>query len=263
LAIGLLMTGLFGLGGCARGSVQDALGLGKRAPDEFAVVKRAPLIVPPEFDLRPPDPGAPRPNIGRTSDQARVALTGTPSGPSQAAQVLTGASANGQTIPGSSPASGLSNSVPASTIADDLLSAGTNLPSQRASGATSQTAATQTAAAQTSATQTAGADGAAGSHWTRGELAMVALAGGNQSSPEIRRTIAEENPALADVEASLFTRIVAWRDPSTMGATIDAPAEAQRLRDNKVASKAPTEGDTPTVVNRRQSALQGLLGDIF
>jgi hypothetical protein len=194
LAIGLLMTGLFGLGGCARGSVQDALGLGKRAPDEFAVVKRAPLIVPPEFDLRPPDPGAPRPNIGRTSDQARVALTGTPSGPSQAAQVLTGASANGQTVPGSSPASGLPNSVPASTIADDLLSAGTNLPSQRASGATSQTAATQTAAAptagtQTSATQTAGVDGAAGSHWTRGELAMVALAGGNQSSPECAKFI--------------------------------------------------------------------------
>jgi hypothetical protein len=92
---------------------------------------------------------------------------------------------------------------------------------------------------------------------------MVALAGGNQSSPEIRRTIAVENQALADVEASMFRRIVAWRDPSTMGATIDAPAEAQRLRDNKVAGKAPTEGDTPTVVNRRQSALQGLLGDIF
>jgi hypothetical protein len=94
-------------------------------------------------------------------------------------------------------------------------------------------------------------------------MAMVALAGGNQAAPDIRRTIAEENQTLADVEASLFTRIVKWREPSTMGATIDAPAEAQRLRDNKVAGRAPTEGDTPTVVNRRQSALQDLLGDIF
>ena len=92
---------------------------------------------------------------------------------------------------------------------------------------------------------------------------MVTLAGGQQADSDIRRTIAEENQALADLEASLFTRIVKWRDPSTMGATIDAPAEAQRLRDNKVAGRAPTEGDTPTVVNRRQSALQGLLEDIF
>jgi hypothetical protein len=98
---------------------------------------------------------------------------------------------------------------------------------------------------------------------TRGEMAMVALAGGNQASPDIRRTIAEENQALADVEASLFTRIVEWRQPSTMGATIDAPAEAQRLRDNKIAGRAPTDGDSPTVVNRRQSALQGLLEDLF
>ena len=45
--------------------------MSKRAPDEFAVVRRAPLIVPPDFDLRPPDPGAPRPNIGTTADQAR------------------------------------------------------------------------------------------------------------------------------------------------------------------------------------------------
>ena len=52
----------------------DALGMGKRSPDEFAVVKRAPLIVPPDFDLRPPEPGAPRPNVGSTAEQARVAV---------------------------------------------------------------------------------------------------------------------------------------------------------------------------------------------
>jgi hypothetical protein len=98
---------------------------------------------------------------------------------------------------------------------------------------------------------------------TPGERAMVALAGSAQADPDIRRTIAEENQALADVEASLFTRIVKWREPSTLGATIDAPAEAQRLRDNKIAGRAPTAGDTPTVVNRRQSALQGLLEGIF
>jgi hypothetical protein len=56
--------------------VQDALGMGKRSPDEFAVVSRAPLILPPDFDLRPPGRGdAPRP-AGTTADRARATLTG-------------------------------------------------------------------------------------------------------------------------------------------------------------------------------------------
>src|SRR5918996_1484885 len=89
--------------GCSKGTVQDALGMSKRAPDEFAVVKRAPLIVPPDYDLRPPEPGAPRPNIGRTADQARVALTGSQPEPSPAAQILAGAtpSTANQTVVGS------------------------------------------------------------------------------------------------------------------------------------------------------------------
>lgn len=35
-------------------TVQEQLGLGKRAPDEFQVVRRAPLVVPPDYALRPP-----------------------------------------------------------------------------------------------------------------------------------------------------------------------------------------------------------------
>jgi len=266
LGIGLVMLSLSTLGGCAQGSVQEALGMGKRAPDEFAVVKRAPLIVPPDFDLRPPDPGAPRPNVGRTSDQARVALTRTQAEPSPAAQILAGATpatAN-QTGAGASPTASGSGSVQAAALADDLLSAGTGTSTDGSNAAASPQAA---AAAPTTDGANRGAatddTAAAASGETRGELVMVAMAGGDQADPGIRRTIAEENQALADVETSLFTRIVKWRDPSTMGATIDAPAEAQRLRDNKIAGRAPTEGDTPTVVNRRQSALQGLLEDIF
>ena len=45
--------------GC--GEVRNALGYEKQAPDEFAVVARAPLSVPPNFQLRPPQPGAERP----------------------------------------------------------------------------------------------------------------------------------------------------------------------------------------------------------
>lgn len=68
---------LLPLGACS-GSLADKLGMGKRAPDEFAVVARQPLIVPPDFDLRPPQPGAERPVVPRPSDRAYSSLTGQP-----------------------------------------------------------------------------------------------------------------------------------------------------------------------------------------
>lgn len=60
--------------GC--GATRSALGLDKSPPDEFAVVTKAPLIVPPDFSLRPPKPGAPRPQEIQPSQTARTALLG-------------------------------------------------------------------------------------------------------------------------------------------------------------------------------------------
>lgn len=42
---------IFILGGCSK---QVSETFGKQAPDEFVVLKRAPLIIPPDYDLRPP-----------------------------------------------------------------------------------------------------------------------------------------------------------------------------------------------------------------
>ncbi len=43
------------LAGCgSNGDVKEALGLNRQAPDEFRVLQRPPLSVPPEFNLRPP-----------------------------------------------------------------------------------------------------------------------------------------------------------------------------------------------------------------
>lgn len=62
------------LAGCD--STRDALGLTKKAPDEFAVVTKAPLVLPPEFGLRPPEPGAARPQEVPARDRAAAALGG-------------------------------------------------------------------------------------------------------------------------------------------------------------------------------------------
>jgi hypothetical protein len=50
----------------------------RERPDEFAVQRQAPLVVPPDFSLTPPAPGAPRPSEGAASEQALEALFGGP-----------------------------------------------------------------------------------------------------------------------------------------------------------------------------------------
>src|SRR5260370_22273027 len=67
-AVGLAMT----LGGCT--DIRRALGMEKVIPDEFAVVSRAPLAVPPDFSLRPPQPGAAPSQEVAAQDRAKDAV---------------------------------------------------------------------------------------------------------------------------------------------------------------------------------------------
>ena len=56
IAISCLLFGaVLSLSAC--GGTKEKLGLTKKAPDEFAVVRRAPLSMPPDYTLRPPTPG--------------------------------------------------------------------------------------------------------------------------------------------------------------------------------------------------------------
>jgi hypothetical protein len=63
------------------GVVAAALGAtacaSNRTPDEFRVVRKAPLTVPPDYNLRPPAPGEARPQELQPDVQARVAVFGT------------------------------------------------------------------------------------------------------------------------------------------------------------------------------------------
>ena len=61
-------------GGCA--GLGKALGGGKNPPDEFAIATKAPLVVPPDFSLRPPKPGETRPQEASASDRPQQILSG-------------------------------------------------------------------------------------------------------------------------------------------------------------------------------------------
>jgi Protein of unknown function (DUF3035) len=72
LAIALLAGAAASLGACD--SIRDASGGGKDSPDEFAVVTKAPLVIPPDFNLRPPAPGTAPANQIEPTQAAQAAL---------------------------------------------------------------------------------------------------------------------------------------------------------------------------------------------
>jgi len=80
ISAGTLRTGLAlvlaaaALSGCA--GMGKALGGGKNPPDEFAIATKAPLVVPPDYALRPPKPGESRPQELSPSERAKQVLLG-------------------------------------------------------------------------------------------------------------------------------------------------------------------------------------------
>lgn len=91
------MLGLaLGLAGCD--TMRSVSGLEKQPPDEFAVVTRAPLSVPPDFGLRPPAPGTERPQEKTVRNEARdILLRNSSVTPAQAARE---AASSGKFSPG-------------------------------------------------------------------------------------------------------------------------------------------------------------------
>lgn len=74
MAAVLLAGGGLVLAGCDLGGLSRTFGLSRDAPDEFTVTTRAPLSMPPDFTLRPPRPGAPRPQEQSSQRQAEETL---------------------------------------------------------------------------------------------------------------------------------------------------------------------------------------------
>jgi hypothetical protein len=80
------------MAGCE--SMRDAMGVSKQPPDEFAVVTKAPLIIPPDYNLRPPKPGAAPLNQVSPTESAQAALYS--DDPKTVASTITGNYSNGE-----------------------------------------------------------------------------------------------------------------------------------------------------------------------
>jgi hypothetical protein len=87
----LLGSTLILLSGCGGDKLARTFGLTRDAPDEYTVTTRAPLSMPPDYNLRPPRPGAPRPQEQSERQQAEEALA-----PQMALNAPVGAASPGQ-----------------------------------------------------------------------------------------------------------------------------------------------------------------------
>jgi len=95
-AMATLVVAALLLAGCSASDLSRTFGFTRDAPDEYTVTTQVPLSMPPDFTVRPPQPGAPRPQQMSEQQQAeqalipQTALTGPPAGapsPGQAALV--------------------------------------------------------------------------------------------------------------------------------------------------------------------------------
>ncbi|MGH6744093.1 beta-barrel assembly complex subunit BamF [Novosphingobium sp. PhB57] len=72
-ALILVAAGAVLVSGCGSSGL-----LNHNRPDEFAVQRQSPLVVPPDFSLAPPKQGQPRPNDDNLQQQTLDALFGGP-----------------------------------------------------------------------------------------------------------------------------------------------------------------------------------------
>lgn len=74
ISVSLVIAGGVAISGCS--SATKALGLKQSAPNEFNILTKAPLVVPPEYNLRPPRVGESSYENNYTQKAAREALVG-------------------------------------------------------------------------------------------------------------------------------------------------------------------------------------------
>ena len=88
MALALALTGC--------DTIRNAAGMGKQAPDEFAVLTKAPLVIPPDYNLMPPRPGAAPTNQTEPTEAAAQTLFG--NDPQTVASNITGNYSEGEKL---------------------------------------------------------------------------------------------------------------------------------------------------------------------
>ena len=99
ILLGMMLSSALLSTGCA--SASKAFGMSKTTPNEFNILTKPPLVVPPEYNLRPPRPGELNVEEKYATVAARKALLGEidPAKPSQGESILIARAGGGSADP--------------------------------------------------------------------------------------------------------------------------------------------------------------------
>jgi len=218
----------------ACGGLKEDLGLSKKAPDEFAVVRNAPLSLPPDYNLRPPKPGEIGDGRLEQRDQARALLVR-----DRGQNARTGAAA---TLAAASATSVSTTPVSYSFVAGRA---------DGSPGSIDDYAFGRPRGAVAGPVRSGGPD--------RGETALLAKLDATSTDPNIRQRVDEEARLLAADDRNLVERMMFWRKLGPPGVVVNAPDEARRINENAALGQPVTEGETPEIrVERLSSGFSGI-----
>src|SRR5260221_5118878 len=228
--------------------------MGKNPPEEFQVVGRAPLSMPPDYKLRPPAPGTTRPQEQSPGVAARAAVLGAAAGPAPTQAPAPRPADNLQTAsvaPVNDPPRPVA--APRTPVAASTLGTAAPPPVTTAAYVTSGIlgrSATGSALAPVAASPAptpAAATVAASDQPSTGEQALMSRLGADKSLPNIRSVLTEELTKLAEADQSTIDKLLWWRKATAPSKVLDASMESQRLQENAALGKTTTEGDSPSI----------------
>lgn len=228
------ILGLLALTACETSEVRETLGLSRKAPDEFVVVSRPALSVPPDFSLVAPDPTKEGPRAS-TSEQARSALLG--------------GSASGD---GMHSAFGDGHDAGWSSLLDDTATPSDKLTSEfalQADGAMAR----RTTSAKVEKVE-------AVSMGTAAESRFLSQMGAEKADPTIRTKLSEDERAEPEAKqeaTSLYEQLIGADKEQPV---VEPKGEAERLRKNKDEGKKPNEGE---VVTEDKKTSKSVLDTLF
>lgn len=225
-----ILVPLLVLSACSGGEVRDTLGLNRRAPDEFVVVSRPALSVPPDFNLTPPEPGKQGPRQS-TEDRARSALIGSEVNSNTPNSVL-GSDWKGLRDDGTLPSDALTSEF---ELQDD---------GAMARRATSASVVTVESSAMGSAA----------------ESRFLNQMGADKADPSIRTKLGADvlkEPEKKEEAKSLYESIIGADKAEPV---LEPKGEAARLRDNKDKGKKPNEGE---IVTEDEKKSPSVLDNLF
>lgn len=207
----LLLGSAVALSACG-GETRKMLGLGKTPPDEFTVVKRAPLSLPPNYALRPPEPGAARPQEPSPTEQAR--------------QQVFGLSRSNQTAPTTGALASLGGGQPFASSGFALGGAGLGTQDRSVTQGVASTPGTQV---------------------FRGQLGLNQADPNIRTTLAKENTqIAAADRQLIDT--LLFWR----EPPPAPATVVDPQAERKRLQENAALGNPTNTGEVPTIERKRR-----------